>query len=69
MLSKLLTLFKIMFRGIHHKLYAATQHDSFKDSITWVDRLTDCNKDLVNKLAAKGGNLKDRQLCKYNLIL
>lgn len=58
-----------MLRGIHHILSdAATQLYSFKDSFTWDDRLTDCNKDLVNKLAAKGENLKDRQLCKHNLM-
>lgn len=47
------TQFKIMLKGIHHILFdAATQLYSFKDSISWDDRLTDCNKDLAKKLAA-----------------
>lgn len=59
-----------MLKGIHHILFdAATQLYSFKDSITWDDRLTDCTKDLANKLAAKEENLKERQLCKHNLII
>lgn len=55
-----------MLKGIHHILFdAATQLYSFKDSITWDDRLTDCTKDLANKEE----NLKERQLCKHNLII